>query len=355
MKFLVILICLVVNYLWLKDFDRFNDAWFFKFRSWTLGWAFNRTTGFNASDLTVMSLAGLILYVVPLITLSLVLFMFAGVAVGLGTMLIHILVLLIAFDRTQPGHLAKTFLGYWRKGEIEASYLYLQETLSIPESIPADDERQIHEFFNKQFTYRCFDKMFVMFFWYMAAGPWGVAFCYITYQLRDCQLRDCASNYSAAAASADLISSTSQSSPAIDTVTEWLDKLLWVIEWLPLRLLGLTFSLVGNFVQCFERVKDSLWDIDTSAADQLYGYIYCALAGTISAPSNEPEEPADHRQEEGDSVVVTTPGNADDLDTATEDAAYRHRTALETEALQALLERSQIIWLCVIALTAVFL
>ena len=30
MKFLVILVCLTVNYLWLKDFDRFDDAWFFR-------------------------------------------------------------------------------------------------------------------------------------------------------------------------------------------------------------------------------------------------------------------------------------------------------------------------------------
>tara|TARA_B100000161_G_scaffold260817_1_gene228281 strand:+ start:563 stop:670 length:108 start_codon:yes stop_codon:yes gene_type:complete len=32
MKFLVILISLAINYLWLKGFDRFDDSWFFRLR-----------------------------------------------------------------------------------------------------------------------------------------------------------------------------------------------------------------------------------------------------------------------------------------------------------------------------------
>ena len=32
MKFLVILISLAINYLWLKGFHRFDDSWFFRLR-----------------------------------------------------------------------------------------------------------------------------------------------------------------------------------------------------------------------------------------------------------------------------------------------------------------------------------
>jgi hypothetical protein len=121
MKFLVILICLIVNYLWLKDFDRFNDGGFFRFRCRVEDWASNRLDNMPLGWLA----AFILIYGLPLASLALILFIAKGSVFGLATMMVHILVMLVAFDRTQPGQLAKDFLEKFRGEGMDACIDFL--------------------------------------------------------------------------------------------------------------------------------------------------------------------------------------------------------------------------------------
>ena len=300
MKFLVILICLMINYLWLKDFDRFNDGWFFRFRCRVEDWAANFVDKIPLGWLT----AFVLIYALPLALLILILFIASGSVFGLATMMVHILVLLVAFDRTQPGQLAKDFLEKFRGGDMAECIDFLKQEFYVTSLPDADDKDGIGKYFSKQLTYRSFERMFVLFFWYMCAGALGILFSYISYQLRD-----------------------SHREQQLQKQINFITGVIQILEWVPLRLLALTFSLAGNFVQCFENVRASFWrfSIETNNADLLYGYANCAASGmVINNPLKESEE-----------------------------AEAQDRESAEIKAILGLLERSQAIWLSVLALITI--
>ena len=316
MKFLVILICLIINYLWLKDFDRFDDSWFFRFRCQMA----NLSTKISRHPSTRWVLGTSLTYLIPLFALGVILYLVAGQLYGLPTMLVHILVLLVAFDRIQPGKLAREFLEKWKAEDIQACMLYLKQELAMPEALKIDDEEALSEYFSKQLVYRSFEKMFVMFFWYIVGGPIGIIFCYVSYQLRDLQKE------SAARQKAD--ERECEQEAEITLIT----NLIWLLEWMPMRLLAITFSLIGNFVRCFENLKKSFWSagVETSSVDLLYGYASCALSGMVGPDMPEADAGGNSKTRE------------------------RLQKVARIQALLALLERSQAVWLILLAIFTVY-
>lgn len=301
MKFLVILICLMANYLWLKDVDRFDDGWFFRFRRRVEQWSHDLVAQYSHGWVAALALV----YGVPLLTLLILLVVSSGSLFGLLTMLVHILVLLVALDRTQPSQQANAFLERWNAGDMSACTEFLEQEFGGKELPSAEDSDAISAYFCKQLAYRSFEKMFVMFFWYICTGPLGVLFSYISYQLRDNRLEDTAAKE-----------------------IELVELIIQILEWAPLRLLALTFSLVGNFEQCFEKLRASFWQFDdTDNAELLYGFANCACAGQFAhggATAEGGEEIPESQQE-----------------------------AAKIQALLGLLERSQGIWLCLLALLTI--
>ncbi len=309
MKFLVILVCLTVNYLWLKDFDRFDDAWFFRLRRRIESALSERAVDSGISWVVPV----IIIYSLPLLVLSIVLFAVNGMAFGLLTMLVHILVLFIVFDRTQPGKLASEFLVRWRKGDVEGCLLYMRQERLASSETALDSQAQIAAFFKRNLIYRCFEKIFVVFFWYLLAGALGVLFSYVSHQMRDSH-------------------EDGQDARQVDLMC----RITYILEWLPLRLLALTFSLAGNFVQCFEKVKLSFWEFqpETDSGAALHSYAGCALSG-LTVSVSESEDPQE-------------------LSGLTAAEQERLIEANEIEAIQALLERSQAIWLAILAVMTIF-
>ena len=148
-----------------------------------------------------------------------------------------------------------------------------------------------------------------MMFSYLLASAFGVLFAYVSYQLRD---------------SHDELQNQEQVS--------LIAGMIFVLEWIPVRLLALTFSLVGNFVLCFDQLKPRFLDFtQRSHSVDLYEYASCALSD---------------RSDTGAFAGEPLTAQVDLTDEAGEGLAHMG----EVEALQALLERSRAIWVVSLAL-----
>lgn len=303
MNFLVVLACLTINYLWLKDVDRFDDGWFFKFRCKVENRAHSGDVPSNAWLFNL-----LVIYLFPLTVLVAALLVIDDLAYGVPTMILHGFVVLVALDRKQPGKLAREFIAKWQDDGMAPAKTYLEQEFQSPELDAVNDNVSLAKFFSIQLIHRFFERMFVVFFWYMLAGPIVVAFSYISYQLDDSH-------------------GDKQNASLVKTI----DIFIWFLEWAPLRLLALTFSFAGNFVQCFESVKRTFWEFSFASnnAQLLYDYSQCALSGIA----------ADMAEECGLEQESQSPINNE---------------VFKIRALHALLERSQAIWLVILGLITIF-
>lgn len=293
MKFLVILLGLILTATWLKEADRFDDSWFGRYQL-----ALRKSVSKLKIDEKFRLLVALgAIYGVLLGAVMVLEALAEGAIYGLATMLLHLFVLLFAMDRTQPARLARDFLKSWSAGNRQGCVEYLQAELSLEVPPNAADGSALVGQFKRLLAYRSFERMFMMYTLYMLAGPEGVMFGYVSYQLRSelCRGED-------------------------QRLAMPLEKVVAIIEWVPLRLLAITFSLVGDFNSCVSRLRRHLWEFSTTSdnAQLIADWARCALS----------EPPACEAQ-------------SADCDEAAMSA--------EIEALSGLLERSQIVWLVVVA------
>jgi len=250
LKFLVILICVTANYLWRCDYDRIKDTWFYSLRQGID----KLTSNLGSPEGIAWGIGLLAIFLIPMAGLLAVLMLVENWLFGLATLFVHVLILLMAFDRIHPGSLAQGYLLLWREGDIEGSFRYLEHELFCTTMPLPTDLAGLHGTFCKLYVYRCFEKMFVMFFWYMLAGPLGVMFAYVCYQQRDGDM-------------------TLQRSKETDVIT----LLIEILEWAPMRLLGLTLSLAGDFESCFDRLRNTWLRSDIATNQTVYEYSMCAL------------------------------------------------------------------------------
>jgi len=278
MTFLAILLAFLIVQYWGFGDAAQKDAWYRTWLTRTRAWV-TEQPGELQLLLQVLPPVVVLFVVMSLLSFSILL-----------QLLIAVPVLLFSFGRGDFSEWVRGYAEAYHRGDNVAAVQYA-ERLGVLD-LEHNDWAELHARVLRQAGYRGFERMFVAIFWFACLGPMGALF----YRLTALSLRH-----------------QGQS----DAVQASASRLLWLLEWPAVRLLGLSFALTGNFVGCFQRWKDCLLCIKRPTAEVMEHYIHGAL-------------------------------NVNDNELVLEQV-----TEQEVEALLPLLSRTLVLWLCVLALLAI--
>ena len=273
MTFLVILVVFIIVQLFGSLEAVQSDGWY---RDWSA-----RTRRWLETPAAMLALQLLL----PVLGLWLLL----DLVQGISALLLFLLVVPLLLYSLGRGDSAEWLLGYIdaaQRGDSEVANDYASRMgVDVQES---DGWPQLHRRVLQRAGYRGFERWFVVLFWFVILGPLGALFYRLT-----------------------ALSRADGNNPA--EAKALARRLLWLLEWPAVRLLGLSLALTGNFASCINRCMDTVLDTERPTDEVLEQFIHGAL--------------------NVNSQGVTTESVSD----------------TEVEALQPLLGRTLVLWICVLA------
>ncbi|MDH0729969.1 regulatory signaling modulator protein AmpE [Pseudomonas sichuanensis] len=176
-----------------------------------------------------------ILILAPVALLVLLLHVLEPVAYGLLALPVHLLVLIYSLGRGDVKAALGPFRDAWRRGDDQAALHVAERDLGLA----ADDAMSLIKRAQGHLLWQAYQSFFAVIFWYFLLGP-------------------------AAALAYRLLALTGENSrqPALKTLAE---QLRHALDWLPVRVLAVSFALVGNFVAVTRVMLHELLDWHISA------------------------------------------------------------------------------------------
>jgi AmpE protein len=279
MTFLVLLLTVAAYKVMGWHFSARHDDWFFAF-----------------SDRLDQLLAGaprlalMLTLLIPLGVVSIVLKLLGGWFFGFAGVLLQALILAYALGRVNLFEQLQSYLHKWRSGNIQSAYHQAQNDFNLDVEFEADNDSNLHSKVCQGLIYQWFEQVFVIVFWYLLAGPLAALFM-------------------------RLLSMYEKREPAKTGL-----QLLHVLEWLPARLLALTFAIAGNFTLCFKMWVKAIGSFGMPTVVVLFTSSLAAIGLSEQQLGNSSTE----------------------------------RQASHLETLQDLLVRSLVVWMMIVALLVIF-
>ncbi|WP_028240178.1 regulatory signaling modulator protein AmpE [Stutzerimonas azotifigens] len=169
----------------------------------------------------------------PVLAVGLLLRLLEPFAYGWLVLPVHLVVVLYSLGRGHPRHQLGGFRDAWRRGDTEAAALVAQRDLALE----APTERALLERVQDHLLWQSFQGFFTVIFWYVLLGPLAP----LAYRLLALAAEHGGS----------------------EAVRERAAQLRHAFDWLPVRLLALTFALVGHFSGVLQRLLPELlhWEL----------------------------------------------------------------------------------------------
>ncbi|HKS13630.1 MAG TPA: regulatory signaling modulator protein AmpE [Pseudomonas sp.] len=177
-----------------------------------------------------------ILVLAPVALLALLLHVLEPVAYGLLALPVHLLVLIYSLGRGDTKAALGPFRDAWRRGDQQGALHVAERDLGLA----ADSPEGLLERVQGHLLWQAYQSFFAVIFWYFVLGPAAA----LAYRLLD-------------------LSATHGQQAALKARAE---QLRHVMDWVPVRVLALSFALVGNFMSVIRLMLVELLDWHTRAA-----------------------------------------------------------------------------------------
>lgn len=294
MNFLSIIAALALVQWWGSGAPLQRDQWFYSWIERVQTWELLKT---HSAGRLLVAILG------PCLALWLVIW---GLACWWGTgwvFFVAVPVLLYSLGRGEFTAQVKAYLLASKRGDSVAAsqaVAQLQGDLPSADQASADDWETLNREALSIISYRGFERMFAVLFWFLILGPVGA----LLYRLSALYLERQPDSFA--------------------------ERWLWLLEWPAVRLMGFTLAMAGNFDTCFSRWQRDFFDVERSSQELLQDQ----LRGALGEPSEEVYGP-DH-----------------DPEPLTEKAEFENGAADQRliKASLPLFSRSLLLWVCVLAL-----
>lgn len=268
---------------------------------------------------------------IPCVVLALIIVFVVQVFNSAWLILINVPVLLYCISRRDFVAEVQSYIDMVQRGDTVAASRWVDEMRGNadcdPDSANVSDWRGLHTEALKVIAYRGFESLFAVLFWFFIAGALGALLYRLSVLYRD---------YSDADAEQTLL------------MKRW----LWLLELPSVRLMGITWALVGNFDTT--PLRDNMLDMDKSSIDVLNTCLRGALGAeinvSITPKANQPTaDSAEPLAEDSADVIEDLTGA---VITTQVEPAYSYALVKSSIPLYT---RSLLFWVCAIAFATLFI
>ncbi|MGH8483464.1 MAG: regulatory signaling modulator protein AmpE [Pseudomonas sp.] len=185
------------------------------------------------------------LVLLPVALVALLVHVLAPVAYGLLALPVHLLVLIYSLGRGDVKGSLGPFRDAWRRGDEQAAVHVAERDLAVT----ADDASSLLGRVEGHLLWEAYQSFFAVIFWYVLLGPAAA----LAYRLLA------------------LVAERAQ----FPALRERAEQLRHAFDWAPVRILGVSFALVGNFVAVSRVMLHELlnWNIPASRLIATVGHV----------------------------------------------------------------------------------
>ncbi|MDX1398064.1 MAG: regulatory signaling modulator protein AmpE [Oceanospirillum sp.] len=244
--------------------------------------------------------------VLPVAALSILMAVLEDKIWGLPAFALSILVLLYSLGRKESAYWLTRFQIAWRQKDLQGAYQYAAE---IVPGEKIQDERQLYQRVFSRLVGINFQDFFLITFWFMWLGAEGALLARLMTLF------------------CEKPSDHLSPQPAANAAVSKIKSVQYLFEWLPAKLMGLSFMLTGHFVHCSQQWISCLFNKKLSHEMLLTRSALGALGEKVEDSAKEVLQ-------------------------AAQDNAHKDE---QLQELESLLRRSSVLWVIAIAVAVVLM